>query len=107
MSTRDAWARIFGPAKPKRVVVREYGRDSLVVWANVLMAPVFAALGLRVGLRSEEQLAAKIETDAAEMRRKGYLVASTQTFSLPVIGAPRQRASWYRVTYELGSPQEA
>ena len=87
--------------QPKRTVVREYGRDSVLVWANLLLAPLFAVLGLRVGLQSEEQLAARIEADAAAMRKKGYLVASTQTFSLPVVGAPRQTANWYRVTFEL------
>ncbi len=96
--------RISGSAAPKRVVVRTYGRDSLLVWANVLLAPVMAALGLRVGLRSEEQLAARMDADAAVMRQKGYLVTSVQTFSLPVIGAPRQPANWYRVTFELGPP---
>ncbi len=36
----------------------------------------------------------------ATTRTKGYLVASTQKFSVPVIGAPRQTADWYRVTFE-------
>jgi hypothetical protein len=101
MSRRTAWTGAFRPSEPKRVIVREYGRDSLVVWANLLLAPLFAALGLRVGFRSEEQLAARIESDTAKMRNKGYLVASIQTFSLPVIGAPRQSATWYRITFEL------
>jgi hypothetical protein len=57
------------------------------------------------GEQSEERLAAKIEADAAAMRSRGYLVASTQTFSLPVIGAPSQTANWYRVTFELASPE--
>jgi hypothetical protein len=105
MSRRAALNGLFGPAEPKRTIVREYGRDSLLVWANLLLAPLFAALGMRVGVQSEERLAAKIETDAAAMRSRGYLVASTQTFSLPVIGAPRQTANWYRVTFELASPE--
>ena len=45
------------------------------------------------------------EADAAAMRNKGYLVGSTQTFSLRVIGAPRRRANWYRVTFESASPE--
>ena len=53
---------------PRALVVREYGRDSLLVWANLLLAPLFAALALRVGLESEERLAARIEADAAAMR---------------------------------------
>jgi hypothetical protein len=84
--------------------VRQYGRDSLLVWANMLLAPLSAALGLRVGLRSEEQLADRMADDAAAMRRKGYLVASTETFSLPVLGTSDAAAHWYRVTYELSAP---
>ncbi len=95
---------LFGSSPPKAVVVREYGRDSLLVWANVLLAPVFAALGLRIGLRSEEQLAERMQADAAVMRKKGYLVGSVETLSLPVIGAREQQASWYRVRYELAAP---
>lgn len=83
-----------------RVVVREYGRDSLLVWANLLLAPLFAALGLRVGLQSDEQLRARIQADATAMRRRGYLVTSTEVRSLPVIGRPTSAATWYRVTYE-------
>ncbi len=105
MRPRATWRGRFGPSQPRRVVVREYGRDSLLVWANLLLAPLFAALGLRVGIQSEEQLAARIEADAVAMRKQGYLVASTQTFSLPVIGAAHRTASWYRVTYELAAPQ--
>ncbi len=95
---------VFGASAPRPVIVRDYGRDSLLVWANMLLAPLFAALGLRVGLRSEEQLAARMQADAAAMRRKGYLVASVQTFSLPVLGARDTTASWHRVTYELTAP---
>jgi hypothetical protein len=90
----------LGPSAPRPVVVRQYGRDSLLVWANVLLAPLFAALGLRVGLQSDEQLAARIEADSTAMRKRGYLVASVETFTLPVVGAPGHPANWYRVTFE-------
>lgn len=83
-----------------RVIVRDYGRDSLLVWSNLLLAPILARLGLRVGLTSEEKLIARIEADATSMRQRGYFVASTETFALPVIGAPDVAARWYRVTYE-------
>ncbi len=104
MSWRAALKSRRGSSEPRPIVVREYGRDSLLVWANLLLGWLFAALGLRVGVQSEEQLQARIEEDAAAMRKKGYLVTSTQMFSLPVIGAPRTTATWYRVTFELGSP---
>ena len=93
----------FGRSGPRPVVVREYGRDSLLVWANLLLAPVFARLGLRIGLQSEERLAARIEADATAMRRRGYLVASVETFILPVIAAQEAGAHWYRVRYELAA----
>jgi hypothetical protein len=89
-----------GP-QTKKVVVREYGRDSLLVWANVLLAPLFAALGMRVGLRSDDELQARIEADTATMRQRGYSVSSIETFALSVFGAPQAAANWYRVTYEL------
>lgn len=100
MSVRSTLAARPGGSGPKPVVVREYGRDSLLVWANLLLAPLFAALGLRVGVQSEARLAARMEADATAMRQRGYLVASVETFTLPVIGAPEHPANWCRVTYE-------
>ena len=96
--------RLIGRSASRRVIVRQYGRDSLLVWANVLLAPLFAALGLRVGLQSEEQLAGRIEADTAEMRRRGYLVASVETLSLPGLAGRNADAHWYRVTFEQASP---
>jgi hypothetical protein len=100
----DALDRLLPRSRPKPVVVRQYGRDSLLVWANILLAPLMTALGLRVGLRSDEQIAERMAEDAAAMRRKGYLVASTETFALPVPGSRDAGARWYRVTYELSAP---
>ena len=88
-----------GSTRPP-TIVRDYGRDSLLVWSNVLLGAVFARLGLRVGVVSEEKLIARIQADAAAMRREGYLVASTETFALPVLGFPDAAARWYRITYE-------
>lgn len=107
MNVGGALRRLAGRGTVERVVVREYGRDSVLIWANLLLAPLMAALGLRVGIRSEEQVAAMIEADTASMRKKGYRVASVQTFSLPVIGSSDRTASWYRVTFELASPPSA
>jgi hypothetical protein len=82
------------------VIVRSYGRDSLLVWANLLLAPLLAAFGRRVGLQSEGRLAARMEADAAALRKRGYLVASVETFSLPGLARADAAARWYRVTYE-------
>jgi hypothetical protein len=103
VSLRSVVIGWFGRPESRRVVVREYGRDSLLVWSNLLLGWLFAALGMRIGIQSEEQLAERIEADAAAMRERGYLVASIQTFSLPMISA-HQTANWYRVTFELSSP---
>ena len=89
---------------PPALVVREYGRDSLLVWANLLLAPLFAALGLRVGLQSDERLAARIEADTAAMRGRGYLVKSVETFTLPGLAGRSTEARWYRVTFEHSAP---
>lgn len=82
------------------LIVRSYGRDSLLVWANVLLAPLLRALGLRVGLQSEERLAATMAADAAALRLQGYVVASVDAFSLPGVTLADAGAHWYRVTYE-------
>ena len=95
--------RLIGRSARERVIVREYGRDSLLVWANLLLGSLFAALGLRIGIQSEEQLAARIEADTAEMRKRGYLVSSAQTPTSPGIAGRNTDAHWYRVTFELSS----
>lgn len=82
------------------MIVREYGRDSLLVWANLLLAPLVSVLGLRVGLQSEARIQARIEADSAELRKQGYLVSSVQTFTLPGLAGRRTAAHWYRVTFE-------
>ena len=99
---RETAQRLLRRDAPKRVV-REYGRDSLLVWANLLLARLFAALGLRVGIQSEEQLAARIERDTAAMRERGYLVASVETFALKGLAGPATAAHWHRVTFETSA----
>ena len=37
------------------------------------------------------------------MRKKGYLVSSVQTFSLPVLGSSVATANWYHVTFEFAA----
>ena len=86
---------------PKPVIVRQYGRDSLLIWANLLLAPLFAALGMRVGLQSEEQIKARIDSDTLALRKRGYVLASIETFELPVIGSRTTSANWYRATFQL------
>ena len=104
MSLRRTAMRLLGRSASQQVILREYGRDSLLVWANLLLAPLFAALGVRVGLRSEEQLAAHIEADTAEMRKRGYLISSVETFTLPGLAGRNTDAHWYRITFERVAP---
>ena len=105
MNAKGALGRLTGRATTDRVVVKDYGRDSLLIWGNLLLAPLFSMLGLRVGLQTEERISARIEADTAAMRKKGYLVSSVQTFSLPGIVTPGAAANWYRVTFELAVAQ--
>lgn len=87
------------------VIARAYGRDGVLAWVNLLPASLFPPLGLRVGLKSKDRLAARMEDDAAAMRRKGYPVKSIETFSLPGVSRPDPGAHWYRVTYEHSAPR--
>ncbi len=106
MRPSPASLRLHRSSEPPALIVREYGRDSLLIWANVLLAPLLSALGLRVGLRSEERLAATMQADAAAMRKKGYAVGAVEPRSLPVLGG-RSEATWYRVRYERLRPADA
>lgn len=95
---------LYGAGKPKRVVVKSYGRDSLLLWVNPLIASLLVSMGLRVGLRSDAEVLDRMEKDALAMGERGYRVAASDQFDLAVIGAPGGKASWYRVTYELAAP---
>ena len=90
----------FRRTRPRRVV-RTYGRDSLLLSANPLMSALQAALGVRVGLRSEAAVLATMERDADDMARRGYRVVSAEELTLPLMGSARGQATYYRVTYEL------
>ena len=98
----DMW--VFGRGTPARTVVKSYGRDSLLVWINPLLAAIQASLGLRVGLRSQADVVDRMQADVLAMADRGYRVVSSEEYDLPVILAPGQRASYYRVTYELSRP---
>jgi hypothetical protein len=93
--------RLLGVGTPARTVVRSYGRDSLVLWVNPLLSALQARLGLRVGLRSQAAVRDRMQRDVLAMADRGYRVASSEQFDLPVALAPGEQASWFRVTYEL------
>jgi hypothetical protein len=82
--------------KPRRRVVRTYGRDSLLGLANPLLALIVRAFGLTIRLKSEEQVMLEMERDAVAMIRRGYRIASSRQYEAPPFGAV-----WHQVTYEL------
>lgn len=96
--------RLFGVGTPARTVVKSYGRDSLLLWINPLLSAIQVSLGLRVGLRSQAEVFDRMQKDVLAMADRGYRVVSSDEYDLPVILAPGQRASFYRVTYELIKP---
>ncbi|HET7027327.1 MAG TPA: hypothetical protein VFI28_06520 [Candidatus Limnocylindrales bacterium] len=68
--------------------------------ANPVLSTIAAAFGLRIGLRSDEEVRDRMEKDALAMQAKGYRVASADEFAVPAFAAAAARATWYRVTYE-------
>jgi hypothetical protein len=91
---------LFRRARP-RLVVKTFGRDSLLVWLNPFISALQAAVGFRIGFRSDAELLQKMEEDAVEMAKDGYRVASADRYDLPLIGIPNRTAYYYKVTYEL------
>ena len=91
----------FGVGHPRRVVVRTYGRDSLVGLLNPLLTLMVRAFGMQLRFRSEDQVRLEMERDAVAMIRKGYRVASSEQFEMQPFGI-----IWHRVTYELAAPPD-
>jgi len=92
----------FGATGPRPLVVRTYGRDSLIGLLSPLLALMVRAFGLQLRLSSEDQVRLEMERDAVAMTRKGYRVASSEQFEIQPLGIV-----WYRVTYALTEPPEA
>lgn len=86
--------RPFRSNEPKRIVVREYGRDSFLG----LLSPLLALI--TVGILGPDRRAATIERamekDAALMFARGYRIASTHEYTVPRLGV-----GYLKVTYEL------
>lgn len=83
-------------------MVKSYGRDSLLALANPLLTLLVRSFGLRVRVKSDEQVERAMEQGAREMFAKGYRIARTEQFEIQPFGAV-----WYRVTYELAQPHGA
>ena len=79
--------------EPRRVIVKSYGRGSLL---GVLSLP-FALLMASRGMRGWQDAAIReMEDDAVVMARRGFRVVSTEEHGMPVFGI-----TYYKVTYEL------
>ena len=91
---------LFGEAKPKRVVGKEYGRDSFLGLINPIMTfLLLGARGANYRTQYQDRLAQKMEDDAAEMARRGYRIVSSREYARPAFGV-----SYLKVTYELVEP---
>jgi hypothetical protein len=91
---------LFGDAKRKHVVVKEYGRDSFLGLINPIMTLLILG-GRGTGGRSNYQarLMENMEKDAAAMFRRGYRISSSREYERATLGI-----SYYKVTYELIDP---
>jgi hypothetical protein len=94
---------LFGQSKPKRTIVKDYGRDTFLVAFNLLLAPLMARSGRRVGLQSDADVLDQMEKDSLRMADKGYRVVSADQYTVPWLARLGwgDKATYYRVTYEL------
>ena len=91
---------LFGTPERKRIVVKEYGRDSFLGLANpILTFLAMGALGKRDRPGPPARVVAKMEKDAIDMDRAGYRIVSTQEYERATFGI-----SYLKVTYELVDP---
>jgi hypothetical protein len=79
--------------RPPEVVVKTYGRGSLL---GLLSIP-FAFLMASRGMNGWQQSAARdMEDDAVAMARQGYRVVASGEYGIPLLGITH-----YKVTYQL------
>lgn len=78
------------------IIVKSYGRGSLLGVFGLLFAWLMARQGMRGW---QERAAREMEDDAVAMSRRGYRVADSRELGLPQFGIV-----WYRVTYERADP---
>ena len=80
-------------SRPPEVVVKTYGRGSLL---GLLSIP-FAFLMASRGMNGWQQSAARdMEDDAVAMARQGYRVVASGEYGIPLLGITH-----YKVTYQL------
>jgi hypothetical protein len=89
---------LFGKAEPKRIIVKEYGRSSFLGFAVLPLAIMLGRQGME---RRHEVQVLEMESDAAQMSKQGYRLASSQEYTLPLLSI-----SYLKVTYELVDPPD-
>jgi len=85
--------RLFEPAGPKPIVVKTYGRGSLLGLLSFPFAFLMASRGMN---RWQESAARDMEDDAVAMARQGYRVVASGEYAIPLLGI-----AYYTVTYQL------
>ena len=91
---------LFGEAKRKHIVVKEYGRDSFLGLINPIMTLlILCGRGTTGQSNYQARLMEKLEKDAAAMLKRGYRIASSREYERTTLGI-----SYYKVTYELIDP---
>lgn len=91
---------LFGEAKPKHIVVKQYGRDSFLGLINPIMTLlILGGRGTRGRSNYQARLMENMEKDAAAMIRQGYRISSSREYERTALGI-----SYYKVTYELIDP---
>jgi hypothetical protein len=81
----------------KGIVVRRYGRGSLLA----LLGPLIALFMAARGMNGWDQSAARdMEKDAVQMAGLGYRIVSSEEYGIPLFGI-----AYYKVTYELVDPR--
>jgi hypothetical protein len=81
-----------GPGSARRVLVKSYGRGSLLG----VLGLMYAYLMARQGMRGWEASAVRaMEDDAVAMARKGYRIVTSEERGMRAFGIV-----YYRVTYE-------
>ena len=89
-----------GSSAPPRLVVKEYGRDGILFAAvNPVLSAFMVRLGLQPPVPSEERIARAVEKDAVAFARRGYRMASTHDYTIPLFGV-----TYRKVTFELIDP---
>lgn len=78
--------------RPDQLIVKTYGRGSLLGFLSVVLSWAMARQGMHGW---QERARREMEDDAVAMERLGYRVVTADEVGYPLLGI-----TWYRVTYE-------